>query len=153
ILAQIGTGHGAGQHRAAEKTKSPPDGSPARENMTPGLHVKRRTFAWRGGFEQWAGVEALAQLVWTSAKTPTAASPRTRGADDSGSVRHQPRLFGRPLPCTRERVPERTRILFVNSAARPGADTAIHALIMRNLDRAAFEVHAACSPGPSYELL
>ena len=50
-------------------------------------------------------------------------------------------------------MPERTRILFVNSAARPGADTAIHALIMRNLDRAAFEVHAACSPGPSYELL
>ncbi len=50
-------------------------------------------------------------------------------------------------------MPERTRILFVNSAAQPGADTAIHAMIMRSLDRAAFEVHAACTPGRSYELL
>ena len=50
-------------------------------------------------------------------------------------------------------MPKRTRILFVNSAAQPGADTAIHAMIMRNLDRVAFEVHAACAPGPSYQAL
>lgn len=52
-------------------------------------------------------------------------------------------------------------MLFVNSPTRPplGADTWIHALIMRSLDRARFEVHAACAPGrpgqptPTHEAL
>jgi glycosyltransferase involved in cell wall biosynthesis len=58
-------------------------------------------------------------------------------------------------------VAEKTRVLFVNSPTRAplGADTWIHALIMRYLDRARFEVHAACAAGrpgrptPTHEAL
>ncbi len=44
---------------------------------------------------------------------------------------------------------DKTRVLFLHSATRPplGADTWIHALIMRHLDRSTHEVHVACSPG------
>jgi len=46
--------------------------------------------------------------------------------------------------------PEKLRVLFVHSATRPplGADTWIHALIMRHLDRDQHEVHVACATGP-----
>jgi glycosyltransferase involved in cell wall biosynthesis len=53
----------------------------------------------------------------------------------------------------------KTGVLFISSAEQPGADTFIHALIMRNLDRSRFEVHVACSAGkpgartPAYEAL
>ncbi len=42
-------------------------------------------------------------------------------------------------------------VLFIQSATVPplGADIWIHGLIMRHLDRARFEVHAACTPGPA----
>lgn len=42
------------------------------------------------------------------------------------------------------------RVLFIHSATRPplGADTWIHALIMRHLDREQHEVHVACATGP-----
>jgi len=43
------------------------------------------------------------------------------------------------------------RVLFINSPDRFGADTSIHALIMRNLDREKLEVHAACAVGPRGE--
>ena len=41
-------------------------------------------------------------------------------------------------------------MLFIHSATRPplGADTWIHALIMRHLDRNVHEVHVACATGP-----
>lgn len=39
-------------------------------------------------------------------------------------------------------------MLFVSSPEQPGADTTIHALLMRNLDRSRFEVHVACPAGP-----
>ena len=47
----------------------------------------------------------------------------------------------------------KTRVLFLHSATRPplGADTWIHTLIMRHLDRSQHEVHVACVPGPSGE--
>jgi glycosyltransferase involved in cell wall biosynthesis len=47
----------------------------------------------------------------------------------------------------------KTRVLFLHSATRPplGADTWIHTLIMRYLDRSQHEVHVACAPGPSGE--
>jgi len=38
-------------------------------------------------------------------------------------------------------------VLFISSAEQPGADTFIHMLIMRSLDRARFDVHVACSAG------
>jgi glycosyltransferase involved in cell wall biosynthesis len=50
-------------------------------------------------------------------------------------------------------------ILFISSAEQPGADTFIHALIMRGLDRSRFDVHVACSAGspsartPAYTML
>ena len=53
----------------------------------------------------------------------------------------------------------RIGVLFVSSAEHPGADTFIHALIMRGLDRSRFDVHVACSAGkpgartPGYEAL
>lgn len=43
---------------------------------------------------------------------------------------------------------QKTGVLFISSAEQPGADTFIHMLIMRSLDRARFDVHVACSPGP-----
>src|SRR5262249_35765206 len=45
----------------------------------------------------------------------------------------------------------RTRVLFVHSATQPplGADTWVHAQIMRALDRRRVEVIAACAPGPA----
>ena len=42
----------------------------------------------------------------------------------------------------------KTGVLFLSSAEHPGADTFIHTLIMRNLDRSRFDVHVACSAGP-----
>ena len=41
----------------------------------------------------------------------------------------------------------RENILFVSSAERPGADTFIHVLLMRELDRSRYEVHVAFSAG------
>lgn len=41
----------------------------------------------------------------------------------------------------------RTGVLFISSAEHPGADTFIHTLIMRSLDRTQFDVHVACSAG------
>src|SRR5687768_6781412 len=41
----------------------------------------------------------------------------------------------------------RTGVLFISSAELPGADTFIHTLIMRSLDRSQFDVHVACSAG------
>jgi glycosyltransferase involved in cell wall biosynthesis len=42
---------------------------------------------------------------------------------------------------------QKTGILFLSSPERPGADTFIHTLLMRGLDRSRFEVHVACSAG------
>ena len=42
---------------------------------------------------------------------------------------------------------KRTRILFINSALVAGADTSIHFLLLRNLSRDQFELHAAAQPG------
>jgi glycosyltransferase involved in cell wall biosynthesis len=39
-------------------------------------------------------------------------------------------------------------VLFINSPEAPAADTFIHVLSMRALDRERFEVHVACSKGP-----
>jgi len=46
--------------------------------------------------------------------------------------------------------PDKIRVLFIHSATRPplGADTWIHTLIMRHLDRDLHEVHVACATGP-----
>ena len=41
----------------------------------------------------------------------------------------------------------KTGVLFINSVELPGADTFVHALIMRALDRAKYDVHAACPRG------
>jgi glycosyltransferase involved in cell wall biosynthesis len=50
-----------------------------------------------------------------------------------------------------ERRPARkTQVLFVSSAEYPGADTFIHMLIMRTLDRTRFDVHVACSASPPH---
>ncbi|MEP7048803.1 MAG: glycosyltransferase family 4 protein [Pseudomonadota bacterium] len=45
----------------------------------------------------------------------------------------------------------KARVLFIHTATRPplGADTWIHALIIRHLDRATHEVHVACATGPA----
>jgi glycosyltransferase involved in cell wall biosynthesis len=52
---------------------------------------------------------------------------------------------------TNDRRPgSKTQVLFVSSAENPGADTFIHMLIMRTLDRARFEVHVACSACPPH---
>jgi len=58
-------------------------------------------------------------------------------------------------------APERKRVLFVHSATLPplGADTWVHALLMRYLDRSSAEVHAACAfgrpgePTPTFDAL
>src|SRR5262249_20764697 len=42
---------------------------------------------------------------------------------------------------------ERVRVLFLSSPEHPAADTFIHALLMRGLDRSRFDVHVACSAG------
>jgi glycosyltransferase involved in cell wall biosynthesis len=48
-------------------------------------------------------------------------------------------------------------VLFLSSPEKPGADTFIHTLLMRGLDRSRFDVHVACSAGapgartPSYD--
>src|SRR5215469_13790289 len=42
---------------------------------------------------------------------------------------------------------KRRRILFINSAPIAGADTWIHFLVLRNLPRERFELHAAGQPG------
>ncbi|MGA2999398.1 glycosyltransferase family 4 protein [Bradyrhizobium sp.] len=44
---------------------------------------------------------------------------------------------------------KRRRVLFINSALHPGADTWIHFQILRNLPRDGFELHAAGQPGSS----
>ena len=45
--------------------------------------------------------------------------------------------------------PRRTGVLFLSSAEEPGADTFIHTLLMRHLDRSRFDVHVAySSPHP-----
>ena len=53
----------------------------------------------------------------------------------------------------------KTGVLFISSPVRPEADTSIHALLMRHLDRSRFEVHAACThrsdagPAEAFEML
>jgi glycosyltransferase involved in cell wall biosynthesis len=44
-------------------------------------------------------------------------------------------------------VSQRVGVLFLSSAERHGADTFIHALLMRGLDRSRFDVHVACPTG------
>jgi glycosyltransferase involved in cell wall biosynthesis len=39
----------------------------------------------------------------------------------------------------------KTGVLFISSPVQPAADTFIHALLMRHLDRSRFDVHAACT--------
>src|SRR4029450_13239458 len=51
------------------------------------------------------------------------------------------------MSATQQRA-ARMGVLFISSAEHPGADTFIHMLIMRVLDRARFDVHVACSAGP-----
>jgi glycosyltransferase involved in cell wall biosynthesis len=46
------------------------------------------------------------------------------------------------------RAGRKTQVLFVSSAEHPGADTFIHMLIMRSLDRSRFDVHVAGSACP-----
>lgn len=55
----------------------------------------------------------------------------------------------RAAPGRRTAADSVTKVLFVHTATAPplGADTWIHAQIMRELDRCAHEVHAACAPG------
>jgi glycosyltransferase involved in cell wall biosynthesis len=51
---------------------------------------------------------------------------------------------------------KRTRVLFINSALLAGADTWIHFLLLRNLPREQFELHAAGQPGspaPAFDQL
>jgi glycosyltransferase involved in cell wall biosynthesis len=54
---------------------------------------------------------------------------------------------------------QKTGVLFVSSPDQFGADTFIHSLIMRGLDRSRFDVHVACSAGtpgartPAFEAL
>jgi glycosyltransferase involved in cell wall biosynthesis len=53
-------------------------------------------------------------------------------------------------------VYKRTRVLFINSALLPGADTWIHFLLLRNLPQVQFELHAAGQPGaaaPAFDQL
>src|SRR5688572_8071864 len=67
-----------------------------------------------------------------------------------------------PIPQRMRGTPserQKTGILFLSSAEDPGADTFIHTLIMRSLDRSRFDVHVACSAGapgartPAYDVL
>jgi len=66
-----------------------------------------------------------------------------------------------PLPDILEElvIIPKTGVLFISSAELPGADTFVHTLIMRNLDRSRFDVHVAYSaehPGartPAFEVL
>lgn len=46
----------------------------------------------------------------------------------------------------------RVPVLFLHTATEPplGADTWVHSLIMRSLDRAEFDVHVACAPGTRF---
>jgi glycosyltransferase involved in cell wall biosynthesis len=55
-------------------------------------------------------------------------------------------MMNRPLD-------SKVRVLFIHTATRPplGADTWIHALIIRHLDRARHEVHVACATGPEHD--
>jgi len=46
-----------------------------------------------------------------------------------------------------ESATSKTGVLFISSAEQPGADTFIHMLIMRSLDRRRFDVHIAGSAG------
>jgi glycosyltransferase involved in cell wall biosynthesis len=56
-------------------------------------------------------------------------------------------------------ITQKTGVLFVSSAEQPGADTFIHTLIMRHLDRSRFDVHVAYSAEhadartPAFEVL
>src|SRR4051812_1271191 len=46
---------------------------------------------------------------------------------------------------------ERTGVMFLNSAFQPGADTWVHNLLIRHLDRSRFAVEAAVTPGTDTE--
>jgi len=62
----------------------------------------------------------------------------------------------RVMNLMRSSPPERTRVLFLNSALLAGADTWIHLLVLRNLPQDRFELHAAGQPGspaPAFEEL
>jgi glycosyltransferase involved in cell wall biosynthesis len=78
-------------------------------------------------------------------------------AAESGS---QPEFDSSAITVARPRVGTATTgILFLSSPEQPGADTAIHARLMRGLDRSRFDVHVACSAGvpgartPAFEAL
>jgi glycosyltransferase involved in cell wall biosynthesis len=68
-------------------------------------------------------------------------------------LRNMQRMNAAPSPA------RKTGVLFISSAEHPGADTFIHTLIMRTLDRSQFDVHVACSAGapgartPAFEVL
>jgi glycosyltransferase involved in cell wall biosynthesis len=68
-------------------------------------------------------------------------------------------LRGRARDSRPNAVTDRTPVLFINSPLQAGADTAIQALLMRSIDRARFELHAASTPGkpaapsPTFDLL
>src|ERR1700694_4361177 len=53
----------------------------------------------------------------------------------------------------------KTGVLFISSPVRPEADTSVHVLLMRHLDRSRFDVHAACTersdsgPAEAFEML
>jgi glycosyltransferase involved in cell wall biosynthesis len=49
-------------------------------------------------------------------------------------------------------MPEKTGVLFLHSQEGFGAESQIHASLMRHLDREQFEVHVACTPGDGPEV-
>jgi glycosyltransferase involved in cell wall biosynthesis len=56
------------------------------------------------------------------------------------------------MPDTLESSTGKIPVLFLHTATEPplGADTLVHTLIMRGLDRAHFDVHVACAKGPPF---
>src|SRR4051812_21325021 len=79
----------------------------------------------------------------------------TKAWPGPGAARSQ----GRRAPCEGHLVNATMKALFINSPLQPGADTVIQALLMRHLDRARVELHAASTPGtvtapsPTFDLL
>jgi glycosyltransferase involved in cell wall biosynthesis len=75
---------------------------------------------------------------------------------DEASSRRDAARERTPTP---SRVLEKVGVLFLSSAEEPGADTFIHTLLMRHLDRSRFDVHVAYSAErpdtrtPAFEVL
>ena len=63
-----------------------------------------------------------------------------------------PGRWQRAALCYTRHVREKVGVLFVQSQEGFGADSAIHAQLMRYLDRERFEVHVACTAGSRPEL-